>query len=107
MEKENSVYDEASVRILGKKSFKNALEDLLKKQRFLHSQNENGLPLETIKLLLESASVFAFSSKEKLKHLAYKIATIIADMYGYSFPELNYPIQYIIISTGLIPGLII
>ena len=105
MEKENSVYDEASHRILGEESFKEALEALLKKQRILHAQNENKLPFETIKLLLESASVFAFSSEEKLKHLAYKIATIIADIYGDSFPEINYPIQYIIISTGLIPGL--
>ncbi|MCK4824259.1 DEAD/DEAH box helicase, partial [bacterium] len=105
MKKGNSVYDEASHRILGKESFKEALESLLKEQRILHTQNENKLPLKTIKLLLESASVFSFSSEEKLKHLAYKIATIIADIYGNSSPNLNYPIQYIIVSTGLIPGL--
>lgn len=105
MAQKKSVYDEISLRILKADLFKKSLEALLKEQRIFREESPKSMTLENIKFLLESASVFAFSPEEKTRHLGYKIATIIADIYGALYPQINYPIQYIIVSTGLIPGL--
>ena len=51
---------------------------------------------------MKIASIFCFST-EKFKHLAYKIAAIIAEQYGKKYDYISQSVQYIMISSGQLP----
>ncbi len=99
---DKNLYDEISEEIIQRDSFKRTYEQLLKSQ-YIGTKKESNLAIGEIKFLLESSSVFAFSSSDKLKQMAYKIATILAEGYSQEYDLINQIAQYIIINIGQIP----
>ena len=100
MPTENLFYTDMSVDIVQSGNFKENYIQLLKSQ--YPESNKTDLNEDQIVSLLKIASIFCFSN-EKFKHLAYKIAAIIAEQYGEKYNYISQSVQYIMISSGQLP----
>lgn len=89
-----------SVDVVQTDNFKQNYIQLLKIQ--YPDENKIDLSEDQIVSLLKTASIFCFSN-EKFKHLAYKIAAIIAEQYGKKYDYISQSVQYIMISSGQLP----
>ncbi|MEN6294250.1 MAG: DEAD/DEAH box helicase, partial [Methanobacterium sp.] len=100
MPTENLFYTDMSVDIVQSGNFKENYIQLLKSQ--YPESNKTDLDEDQIISLLKIASIFCFSN-EKFKHLAYKIAAIIAEQYGEKYNYISQSVQYLMISSGQLP----
>lgn len=102
-----SIYDTLSDKIIDSSKFK--IYNRLIQNEILSSlklQGISGIGLETddIQFLLQSASIFACSSKDEYKQISYSIITLLYVFYKNEYPEIIDICSFLLIRLGNFPA---
>ena len=95
-----SIYDELASELITCPDFSNYYGRLLKSKRV----DDERLNSNEIIFLLQTASIYSHCCDEKFKQISYIIASNIFEQYYDQYNNLTPIIQYIFISTGLLPS---